>query len=440
MADMQMNTPPARPSAHDESDITPQLRKGLMVVGGFTLTLLLWSLLADISGAVVASGVIIPEGKRKTVQHLAGGTVTAINVREGDRVAAGQTLLQLDEVQLQAGYNVVLNQYNAALAQEARLLAEQQGLDAVPNPFSPGDLKGQGALEQEIRVFTTRLATYQGELSILRDRMRQLEQEVSGHQNLRSANDRQLKLITQELDGLRELAAKGYTPRNKVLAVERNSAAIEGDIGYRSSEIARAHQRMAETRNEMAQVQKRRDDEVSKDLRQVQVTINDLEPKMIAAREALRHAAITSPIDGFVINLAMVTIGGVVEPGKPIMDLIPVDGGAVAEVQISPRDIDDLRVGLEGEVHLSAYSAVTAEPMHATVSVVSADRSVDPRTGESFYQAHLNIPAAEIAKMSPIRVIPGMPVEAIVPTQARTLFGYIADPLRQRFRRALRER
>lgn len=434
MAEMQM-PPPA-----DDADISVQVRLGALVAGGFVLILLLWSLLADISGAVVATGVIIPEGKRKTVQHQAGGTVIAIHVREGDRVAAGQTLLQLDEVQLQAGYNVVLNQYNAALAQEARLLAEQQGLDSVPDPFSTGDVKGHAALDQETRVFNTRQATFLGELSILRDRMRQLEQEVTGHQNLRSANDRQLKLINQELEGLRELSAKGYTPRNKVLAVERQSASIEGDIGYRSSEIARAHQRMAETRNEMAQVQKRRDDEVSRDLRQVQVTINDLEPKMVAAREALRHAAITSPIDGYVINLAMVTIGGVVEPGKPIMDLIPADGGAIAEVQISPRDIDDMRIGLEGEVHLSGYSAVAAEPMHATVSVVSADRTVDPRTGESFYQAHLRIPATEIAKVTPIRVIPGMPVEAIVPTQARTLFGYIADPLRQRFRRALRER
>lgn len=432
-------TLPPRP-VHDAADISRQVRLGMLLLGGFALILVLWSLLADISGAVVAQGVIIPEGKRKTVQHQAGGTVTAIHVREGDRVTANQPLLQLDEVQLQASFDVVLNQYNAALAQEARLLAEQQGLDAVPNPFTPGDAKGQAALDQEIRVFKARLATYQGELAILRDRLRQLEQEVSGHRNLLGANDRQLKLITQELEGLRELAAKGYTPRNKVLAVERSSAAIEGDIGFRTSEIARAHQRMAETRTEMAQVQKRRDDEVSRDLRQVQVTLNDLEPKMVAAREALRHATITAPIDGFVINLTMVTIGGVVEPGKPIMDLIPADGGAVAEVQVSPRDIDDLRAGLAGEVHLSAYSAVAAEPMHANVSVVSADRSVDPRTGESFYMAQLSIPAAELAKMAPIRVIPGMPVEAIVPTQARTLFGYIADPLRQRFRRALRER
>lgn len=438
MTVLQQNSP--QPPAHDASDITRHLRLGLAILGAFVLFLVVWSLAADISGAVVAQGVIIPEGKRKTIQHQTGGTVTAIHVREGDRVASGQVLLQLDEVQLQAAYNVVLNQYNAALAQEARLLAEQQGLDTVPNPFTPDDAKGQGALEQEIRVFNARQATFQGELAILRDRMRQLEQEVSGHKNLRVANDRQLKLINQELEGLRELSAKGFTPRNKVLEVERRSAAIEGDIGFRTSEIARANQRMAETRNEMAQVQKRRDDEVSKDLRQVQVTINDLEPKMIAAREALRHAAITSPIDGYVINLSMVTIGGVVEPGKPIMDLIPADGGAVAEVQLSPRDIDDMRIGLEGEVHLSGYSAVNADPMHAIVSVVSADRSMDPRTGESFYMAQLKIPAAEVAKVSPIRVIPGMPVEAIVPTQARTLFGYITDPLRQRFRRALRER
>lgn len=431
---------PPQPPVTDASDITRQLRLGLAMLSAFALFMVAWSLTADISGAVVAQGVIIPEGKRKTVQHQTGGTVTAIHVREGDRVSAGQVLLQLDEVQLQASFNVVLNQYNAALAQEARLLAEQQALDAVPNPFAPNDVKGQAALDQEIRVFNARLATYLGEQAILRDRMRQLEQEVSGHQNLRQANDRQLKLITQELEGLRELSAKGYTPRNKVLEVERRSAAIEGDIGFRTSEIARANQRMAETRNEMAQVQKRRDDEVSKDLRQVQVSINDLEPKLVAAREALRHAAITSPIDGYVINLSMVTIGGVVEPGKPIMDLIPTDGGAVAEVQLSPRDIDDMRVGLEGEVHLSGYSAVNAEPMHATVSVVSADRSTDPRTGESFYVAQLRIPAGEVAKVSPIRVIPGMPVEAIVPTQARTLFGYITDPLRQRFRRALRER
>jgi HlyD family type I secretion membrane fusion protein len=439
---MQMTTPPPAPSAPapDDSDISRQVRIGLLVLGAFVATLVAWSLLADISGAVVAQGVIIPDGKRKTIQHQGGGTVTAIHVREGDRVQAGQVLLQLDEVQLQATYNVVLNQYNAALAQEARLLAEQQGLDSMPDPFSTGDLKGRAALEQEIRVFNTRQATFQGELSILRDRMRQLEQEITGHQNLRSANDRQLKLINQELEGLRELAGKGYTPRNKVLEVERRSAAIEGDIGYRTSEIARAHQRMAETRNEMAQVQKRRDDEVSRDLRQIQVSINDLEPKLVAAREALRHAAITAPVEGYVINLAMVTIGGVVEPGKPIMDLIPVDGGAVAEVQISPRDIDDMRLGLEGEIHLSGYSAVAADPMHATVAVVSADRNVDPRTGESFYMAQLRIPAPEIAKLSPIRVIPGMPVEAVVPTQARTLFGYIADPLRQRFRRALRER
>ncbi|MGE5546259.1 MAG: HlyD family type I secretion periplasmic adaptor subunit [Solirubrobacterales bacterium] len=418
--------------------VGPVARIGFALIFGFLLLLTIWSLVADLSGAVVASGVVIPEGKRKTVQHISGGTVAQLLVTEGQRVLAGQPLIKLDEYAIRSNYEVLRSQYYSTLAQEARLIAEQQDLTEIPS-LLPDDPYAQEFMRQEQRLFVTRRAAYTSQINVLKDRIQQLHEEIGGHQKLRSASEQQLALLKEELEGIRELASKGYAPKVKLLQYDRSIASLQGDIGFRTSEISKARQKIAETESEKIQVQRRLADDTSRELRDVQVKRTDLEPRLAAAKEALNQTVITSPIDGQVMNLVIVTVGGVVEPGKPVMDIVPVGGGVLVEAQASPQDIEELRPGLAAQLHVSTHGGNNVPNLTGEVATVSGDRIVEPRTGQPYYAIQVRIPEAEVEKIAPMRLIPGMGMEVVIPIKERTLFDYLVSPLKQRMRKALRE-
>ncbi|HSV28952.1 MAG TPA: HlyD family type I secretion periplasmic adaptor subunit, partial [Candidatus Omnitrophota bacterium] len=424
----------------DPASIAKPVRVGVLILAAFWGSLSLWSVSADVAGAVVAQGVVVPEGRRKTIQHLTGGIVREILVREGQSVAEGQPLIRLDEVQTQASVDVYRNQYASAKALEARLLAEQRGAADIPPVPELDGKEGRAALEQERKVFLTRKAAFDGEVGLLRERVSQLNQEIKGHENLKAANTRQLALIEQELEGLRDLFEKGFTPKTKVLQYERTQAGLRGDVGYRESEIARARQRISETRAEMTQLEKRRLDEVNRELRDVQTRIADVEPRLVAANQAMRQTTLAAPVAGWVLNLSANTVGGVVEPGKPIMDLVPEDSPIIVQAQIQPTDIDAVAVGQAAKIHLLNKGLGSEDPLDGTVTVVSADRLVEQRAGVPYYQAEVEIDRASLSRPGVPKIIPGFPVQVIIPTTPRTLFAYLMDPLTQRFRTALRER
>jgi len=416
------------------------VRMGVIILLAFFGILTLWSVSADIAGAVLAQGVVVPEARRKTIQHLTGGIVREILVREGQSVQEGQPLVRLDEVQTQASVEVYRNQYVTAKAQEARLLAEQRGLAAIPDVPELSELQGRTTLDEERRVFAARKTAFEGEVGLLKERASQLQQEIAGHENLKAANARQLELIEQELEGLRQLHQQGFAPKTKVLQYERTQAGLRGDVGFRESEIARARQRIGETRAEMAQLERRRQDDISRELRDAQTRIADAEPRLVAARQAMRQTTINAPVGGWVLNLTANTVGGVVEPGKPIMDLVPDDSPIIVQAQIQPTDIDAVMVGLAAKIHLLNKGLGTEDPLDGVVTVVSADRLVEPRAGVAYYQAEIEIDKASLNRPGVPKIIPGFPVQVIIPTTPRTLFSYLMDPLTQRFRSALRER
>jgi len=431
----------ASESATDPTDIRGPVRFGFLVLIAFFGLLAAWSLSADLSGAVVSTGVVIPEGKRKTVQHLSGGIVRQILVKEGERVQQGQKLIILDDIQARSTIDVLENQYAAAFVMRARLLAEQQNLKDMPAlAEAQGTPQMRGEMAQERALFLARRASYESQLSVLRDRIHQFEEESAGHRNLMESNIRQLALIQKELDGTIILNKKGLSPTVKIYQLQRTVASLEGDIGMQKSEMARTAQHISETRSEMGSVAKKRDDDISRDLREAEVKVADIEPRLTAARDTLTQTVIDAPTEGYVLNLAIVTIGGVVEPGKAIMDIIPGNGEVAVEAEIGPTDIDDIKVGMKAEIQLSGRSSGGQASMQGEVAVVGADRLVEPHTGRPYYPAIVHVSEGEQQKILPDHMVPGMSVEVVLPVTARTLFGYLIEPLKRRFHRAFRER
>lgn len=420
--------------------VGPVARFGFLVIAAFVGLLTVWSLTADLAGSIVSPGVVVPEGKKKTVQHVSGGTVRQIFVQEGDLVTEGQPLIKLDEVQLRANYDILVGQYYALVAQLARARAEQEDRPDLTNPFPADDEIGRQAFKHEHEIFETRRKAHLGEIAILRDRLNQLHEEIGGNHKLRAASEKQLELLQQEISGMRELAEKGYTPRVKMLQYERAEAQLSGDIGFRKSEILKAQQRVAETESEIAQSRKKRADEVARELREVQGRLDEVEPKLRATKESLTQTTILSPIAGQVLNLNMVTLGGVIEAGKPVMDIVPAGVGIMVQAQVQPQDIDDVKPGVDARIHLTTASGRDLPPVAGKVVTVGADRQEEARTGQPYYSIQVRVEAGELEKIAPVKVLPGMAVEVYMTVEERTLFDYIASPLQRRLRHAMRER
>ncbi len=420
-------------------EVAPVIRIGFLVVGLFVLVLGVWSGAAGLSGAVIATGVVVPEGKRKTIQHPAVGVIESIFVAEGEMVQSGQPLLKLDEVQNRALYDSLHNQYLAVRAQEIRLVAEMHRLSTIPEPHD-SDLEVHLFLEQEQRFFESRRKSREGQEILLRDRVHQLQEEIGGITELLGASQRQLVLTREEKASVQTLAEKGYAPKLKLLQYDRSLAHLEGEIGSHRSEIAKARQKISETENEIIQLDKEFNERHSHELREVQVKLKDLEPRLAAARHNLDQVVIVSPVTGHVLDLAVSTIGGMVEPGKPLMDIVPMESAPVISTQVLPQDIEEVYVGQKGDVHMAGRPGGNTMPMKVTVTMVSADRLTDQRTGMPYYSAKIRIDPGEADKILPARLIPGMAMEVVLPVHERTLFEYLIDPLRQRIRKAMRER
>ncbi|KAF0118577.1 MAG: HlyD family secretion protein [Rhodospirillaceae bacterium] len=419
--------------------VAPVVRGGFLVLGAFALGLGTWSSLAGLSGAVIAPAVVVPEGKRKTIQHSTLGIVDAIFVVEGERVQAGQPLLKLDDVPARASHESLRSQYLAAVAREGRLLAEMRRLSTIPDrPNAEPEI--QAFLEQEQRFFDSRRKAREGEETILHHRIRQLQEEISGNTKLLKAARREYTLTEEEKAGVQSLAAEGYAPRVKLLQYDRSLARIEGEIGSRQGDIAKAQQKISETENEITQIDKRLNEDVTNSLREVQIQLQDLRPRLAAAQHSLEQILVVSPISGHVLDLAVSTVGGVVEPGKPLMDIVPVESTAIIEAQVQPQNIDEISAGQKGIVHMTGRPGGGTLPMQATVTMVSADRLTDQRTGVPYYAIKMQIDPGETDKILPTHLIPGMTMEVVLPIRKRTLLEYLVDPLRNRMRKAMRER
>ncbi|MBT3931338.1 MAG: HlyD family type I secretion periplasmic adaptor subunit, partial [Rhodospirillaceae bacterium] len=402
-----------------------------------------WAFFAPLDSAAIAMGSVGVEGNRRTIQHLEGGIVKEIVVRNGDKVKAGQVLIRLEETQPRAQLQLITGQRNAALALAARLRAERDGNDGVTFPealTSQGDDVGvQETMLGQLGIFEARRNSIEGQRRILGQRIGQFREEIEGlRAQIRSA-DEQLVLINGEVADLQILFDKGLTPKSRLLSLQRRAAEIEGERGQNRAAIARARQSIGESEIRIVELRTEQVNEVVAELREVEGQLLDLAERYRAAEDVLKRIEIVSPIDGFAVDLQVFTSGGVIRPGDRLLDVVPDNEKLVIEARVTPTDIDIVRPGLEAQVRLSAFNQRVTPTVDGTVTWVSADRLTDSNSGEEYYTARIDLKAQNDPRLKGLTLQPGMPAEVLIRTGERTLIQYLVSPVEQSISRSLRE-
>jgi epimerase transport system membrane fusion protein len=402
-----------------------------------------WSALAPIDSAALAPGVVTVQSYRKTVQHLEGGIVRRLAVEEGQQVGEGDVLIELEGTQFQAEMEVLRVQQLALQAEEARLLAERDGALAVVYPAS-ASLSSDDARVVEIRqgqdtLFAARRKAYAGEVSVLEQTVAQLEAQIDGLQSVIRSKRALLDSYSAEIDDLRKLLEEGLTDRQKLRELERSSVEQQGEVAELIATTAAAEARINESRLRILQVEREFQTGVAADLGDVQARLADINERLASASDRVERALIRAPVGGRVLALDVHTVGGVISPGQPLMDIVPELESLVVEAQISPLDIDRVRAGLPARLRFSGFKRSRVPEVMGTVTTVSADRIENPATRASYYLARVELDASQLELLDGVELIPGMPVEAMINTGSRTLLGYLWEPVSESVTRSFRE-
>lgn len=405
-----------------------------------------WSAFAPLSSAVVAGGIVNPDSRTKTVQHLEGGIIREILVSDGSLVAAGQDLLILDDTRARASVAMLSAQYRAALATETRLTAERDHLDRVAFPpellAAAVNPEVQQSLAAESARFDARRDALAGEKSILEQRILQLNEEMAGWQAQRVAADGQLALLGEEIQVVQKLVADGHERKPRLLALQRAAKQTEGERGRFMGEIARTKQGIGEARLRISQLSTTMSREVADELKEVQNRRYDLQERLRAAEDSLTRTRIKAPQAGTVVRLGFFTPEGVIPPAAAILDIVPADDRTIVEARIRPDDINNVRVGMSAQVWPTAFNLRRTPPLSGVVEYISADRIVERGLDKPYYFARIEIDPQSAAHLpNGIKaLIPGMPTEVIVESDTHTLMDYILSPISRSMRHAFREK
>ena len=435
--------PATPPETLVQTSDRPERIAGLLLLLSTLGAFGVWAYFAPIDGAVVTSGVVAVESARKTVKHLEGGVVSEILAHEGDRVAAGQVLVRLDDTEASSQLEIARGQYLALRAQEARLLAERDDLPEIAFPddlmAAQTDPRIREAMAGEQRVFQAQLKALVGEQEVLQQRGGQLEEQIRGLQALSESKQRRIVLYKQEIEGLNQLFAKGLGDKSRLLEWERLVAELDGERGQHEADIASARVQMGETRIQSAQLKRKFTTDVVTELRDVETKLADLRERMRGLGKTLERTEVKAPVAGAIVGSSVHTIGGVVRPGDQLLDIVPENDSLIIEAQVQPMDIDRVSAGLEADLHLSAFNARTTPVITGQVLTISADRLVDPNTRQPYYLARIQVNPADMPKLEGRTLQAGMPVEAMIKTGERTFFDYLMRPITDRLSQAFRE-
>lgn len=417
---------------------------GWLIIAAFFGGLGTWAVTAPLNGAVVANAVIKVDGNRKSVQHLDGGIVNQLHVREGDKVLAGDLLIVLDETQARAEYDVLTQEHAVLRATEIRLLAElEHGSELV----MPPDLKARtedrylkSVWNGQLSQFQSRRAALEGQRSVIREKINQLGSQIVGAEaQVKSFTD-QINSIHKEAADIAPLVERGLIARPRILQLERAAFGLEGQIADATANIAKARQAIAEQEQQIAQLDNDRMIDVTKDLRDTQAKLLEVIPKAMNAKAVLGRMEIRAPYTGRIVGLSVFSVGGVIQRGDKILDIVPDEDSLTIEAQVGVDDISDVHPDTRAEVHLTAYKQRIVPIIHGDVIQVSADRLTDPKTNAPYYTAFVRIDRGELAGMPNIRLYPGMPATVMIPTVQRTAFEYIVGPLVMSFNQSFRQK
>lgn len=411
-----------------------------LLSGALLAALLLLGLVLRVDGAVIGSGEVTVDTNVKTLIHASGGVVAEVLVRDGDHVDANQPLLRLDTSVSDVGSSSASAGLAGLLARRARLEAERDGAPAMRIPAdAPRDPETQAAFARERRLFDLRLTEHRGAFALLSERVRQLEDQIRGHEAQIAAIDDQMKLVGPELENLRSLYARKLVTVTRMNELERTAVQLRGSRAALVSTIAETRARIAETREQMLGVDKTRRSDAGTELAEVNARIGEQQVRAAAAADAVTRSVIRSPQSGTVDKLAYTAIGSAVPPGQPILQIVPDRDPLVIEARVRPQDVDQLQLGQAARVTFSGLDRQSTPDIAGKLSFISPDLSRDQQTGATFYRIRIELDAAQLKASRNVVLKAGMPAEAFVRTGSRSILSYLFKPLMDQLRHAFRE-
>ncbi len=412
---------------------------GVVLVGGAGA----WAAGTSLSGAVVASGHFVVDSYVKKVQHPTGGVVGEILVRDGDIVKAGDVVMRLDATQTRANLAIVTKRLDELTARLARLETERDDLPQIDFPDElakrSDDPDVAAAIHSERRLFEFRRQSREGKKAQLLERVAQFQHEIDGLKAQEVAYTDGIAVLNTEINSLTNLKQQGIVSDQRLNGLRTQMATFGGERGEKIAYQAQAAGRISETRLQILQVDQDLKSEVGRELSDVQAQMGEYVERRISAQDSLKRIDIIAPQSGIVHQLAVHTVGGVISPAEAIMSIVPEDDQLTLEVQIAPKDIDQISLGHEAMLRLSAFNQRTTPQVKAHVTRIAADLATNERTGASYYTVRLMVTKAELDKLKGLRIVPGMPAEAMIKTEDRTALSYLVKPLTDQINRAFRE-
>lgn len=407
--------------------------------GGF----LLWASLAPLDEGVPAAGIVAIDTKRKAVQHLSGGIVKEVLVREGDEVQEGQLLIRLDSAMSRANYESVRQRYLGLRAMQGRLLAEQGNLASISFHADLQAAASDPLIRQQMQ---NQEQLFQTRRSLLRSDLQSIEESIQGQEGLLQAYDgmlasrkSQLSLLNEELGNLRGLVKEGYAPRNRQLEMERMVADSTTGIADLQGNTIRARRTIGELRQRALSRQQEYRKEVESNLADVSREVLSDNEKLHAVTDDLGRTEIKAPAAGQVVGLAIQTVGGVIAPGQKLMDIVPKDASLLLEAHVPPHLIDRVHSSLPVDVRFSSFAHSPQLVVDGKVASISADLLVEPQTNVSYYLARIQVTPEGMKKLGKRQLQPGMPVEVIFKTGERSMLTYLLHPLTKRLAASMTE-
>jgi HlyD family secretion protein len=432
---------PERP-AQSDFGLKRRLIAGLIVAGLLVFGVGSWAAFATLSGAVIASGLIVVDTNSKKVQHPAGGVVGEIRVKNGDVVAANDVLLRLDDTQTRAALGIVVSQLVELIGRKARLTAERDDAQRIefPADFAGISPEAERVMAGERRLFEARRKTTAAQKAQHRERIEQLRHEITGLSSQRDAKARELGLVREELARLTDMYKRNLLPVTRVLAMQREEARIDGEHGAFVAQIARCGGQISEIELQILLIDQTLQSDAQKELREIESRIAELSERRVAAEDQLKRIDLRAPIGGTVHELSVYTVGGVIAQGETLMLIVPNEDRLVIEVRVSPVDIDQLKQGQPSVLRFPAFNMRTTPEVRGRVTRIGADLTREAQTGQSFYIVRIQADDAALATLGQLKLVPGMPVEAFIETGQRTALSYLVKPFADQLARAFKER
>ena len=428
----------------DFRDAVRVVNVGIAIVLGFFGFLGGWAALSPLESAAITYGVVGAEGNRKAVQHIDGGIVAAILVKEGDLVAAGQELIRLDQLQPQAALDIQSAAVVTLAAVLARLEAEAKGLDAITFPDTLSARRGEPAIDELLtsqeQLFDARRGSNATQVGTIREQIKQARSQIEIYKGQAETAANQHRMVNEELGPKQTLFDKGYATNSPIMQLKRAATALAGQQQEYQGHITRLEHLIAQLESQIGQIESEHQLKVAQELEDARNKIADARERERVARDVLQRTVIRAPVAGHVLGLSVNTVGGVVGKGEKLLEIVPVDSGLVIKANLKPSEALEVHEGMRAEVRILTAQGRRLPVVHGTVRDRSADARPDLATQALYFDVRVDVAPSELKALGTFKLTPGTPVEVIIPTGSRTVLEYIVEPITLSMRHGLREK